>query len=295
MLCLGLLLPSWMSCSDGDSGSNAGLYYLNEIENYGYLWQLGLSEPLLADESCVPTSFTNSMVFLQTEYEAELDGIRLVEEGYAGWTQAAETLRSEPLMDTRPRGEDPSGTQAAGEIRGILGYLESKGASPPLTKLYAMALPVLVDGVPGLPDWIDLSPPTLAAIYNQLVEGAVLVVNISYGIVGPDVVPEGHALAIVGVDWVDSNGDGVVDKSENAKLVVVDPLDSSENYGGSPPIATGPVKKTLIHVWDDESGRLAYSYFQYQGDSPDPFEPENFLTTSGQIESFLSINVVRNP
>ncbi|MAI27265.1 MAG: hypothetical protein CMN75_14650 [Spirochaeta sp.] len=292
---LGLLLALSLNCSDGNSGSNAGLYHMNEIEDYGYLWQLGLSEPLLADESCVPTSFTNSMVYLQTEYEAEFEGRLLVEEGYSGWTLAAETLRSEPFMDTQPKGQDPSGTQAPGEIKGILGYLDLKGASPPFTELYAMALPVFVEDVTDLPDWVDASPPTLEGIYTELVEGAVVVLGITYGKVQPGITPEGHALAAFGVDWVDSNNDGVVDQSENATIAVVDPLDPSENYGSSPPIATGPTKKTLVHVWEDESGDLVYSYSQYHGDSPDPFDAENFQSASGQIGSFASINVNANP
>ena len=279
-----------LSCSDGNSGSNTGLCHMNEIKDYGYLWQLGLSEPLLADESCVPTSFTNSMVYLQTEYEAEFEGRMLVEEGYSGWTLAAETLRSEPFMDTQPKG----GTQALGEIMGILGYLNLKGATP-FTELYAMALPVLVENVTDLPDWVHASPPTLEKIYTKLVEGAVVVLGITYGKVQPGILPKtGHAFAAVGVDWVDRNHDGVVDRSEHATIAVVDPLDPSENYGSSPPIATGPTKKTLVRVWEDESGDLVYSYPQYHGDAADPFDANNFLTAKGQIGSFVSINVKRD-
>ena len=176
-----------------------------------------------------------------------------------------------------------------------MGYLDLKGASPPFTELYAMALPVFVEDVTDLPDWVDASPPTLEGIYTELVEGAVVVLGITYGKVQPGITPEGHALAAFGVDWVDSNNDGVVDQSENATIAVVDPLDPSENYGSSPPIATGPTKKTLVHVWEDESGDLVYSYSQYHGDSPDPFDAENFQSASGQIGSFASINVNANP
>jgi hypothetical protein len=93
---------------------------------------------------------------------------------------------------------------------------------------------------------------------------------------------------------VDRNHDGVVDRSEHATIAVVDPLDPSENYGSSPPIATGPTKKTLVRVWEDESGDLVYSYPQYHGDAADPFDANNFLTAKGQIGSFVSINVKRD-
>ena len=291
-----LLFALPISCSNDNSGSNTRLYHMNEIEGYGYLWQLGLPDPPLAAESCVPTSFVNSMVYLQTEYEAELAGRVLVEEGYSGWTSAAETLRSEPFMDTQPSDVIPSGTQAPGEINGIEEYLKLKNVSPPITKLYAMALPVLLDGVPNVPEWVDSSPPTLEAIYTELVEGAVVVVGITYEKVQPGEVPTGHALAVFGVDWIDSNNDGVVDQNENATIAVIDPLDPSENYQDSPPIAIGPAKKTSIRVWDDESGDLVYSYRQYVGNAADPFNPANFRDdVTGQIGSFASINVIGNP
>ena len=292
---LGLLLALSLSCSDGNSGSNTGLYHMNEIEDYGYLWQLSLPDPSLADESCVPTSFTNSMVYLQTTYEDELDGVRLVEEGYSGWTSAAELLRSAPYMNTQPKEVDPPGTQAEGEINGMLVYLADKGASPPFTELYAQAVPALVEGVVDLPSWVESRAPTLQAMHKILAEGAVAVVGIAYGTIVPGEQPEGHALALVGIDWVDSNNDGVVDQSENATIAVVDPLDSSENYQSSPSTATGPTKKTSIHVWDNESGGLDYSYSQYHGNSPDPFDAENFETADGQIGSFASIKVIGNP
>ena len=275
---LGLLMLLSLGCSDNNSGSgsSAGLYHMNEIQDYGYLWQLGLSDPPLAEYSCVPTSFTNSMVYLQGQYEIPLNGLLLVDHGYSGWTTATETLRSESFMNTQPG----TGTQAEGEVHGMMAYLAYRNASPPLTTLYAKVLPQAY--VPGLPDWVEATAPTLKDMYDQLVDGAAVVVSILYGLPAPGQAPEGHAFALVGVDWTDSNNDGVVDKNENARLVVVDPLDPSVHYESSPldgfpnhAIAIGPTKETFVHVWDGGDGYLLYSYDQYKGNASEAFDPEN--------------------
>jgi hypothetical protein len=114
----------------------------------------------------------------------------------------------------------------------------------------------------------------------------VVVVSIGYAQGG------GHEITMVGLDWNDANGDGVVDESEGATFTVIDPLDPSEAYSGSDVL--GPPKPTTISVWQNAAGELLrFSYQQYVGQLP--FDAGNYFTASGVIGGGVSISVIPAP
>ena len=60
----------------------------------------------------------------------------------------------------------------------------------------------------------------------------------------------GHSLALVGLEWFDSNENGIVDQAD-ATLFVANALDPSQHYSGNGMQAIGPTKLTHVPVWQD--------------------------------------------
>jgi hypothetical protein len=277
--------------------ASADLNWMNDVNDYGYLWQNGLpGDSDLAQVSCVPTSWTNSLVYLQHKYAAQLGSVQIVQDGFSGWTQTALTLRSEKFMNINY----PNGSSPYFELTGIEDYLISKGAGPPTTSLKSIiSVPFFWPPPPDgqeMPQWYQSGNPTLNDLHGWLAAGAIVQLGIAYaGQFSDDGSPAGHALSLVGVNWTDSNGDGVVDQNENATLSVVDPDDPSQGYGDDGMQATGPTKLTVMDVWDGDDGFLQYSYIQNLGDAHQAFDPDNVATATGCVGQATAVNIVGSP
>ena len=248
--------------------------WMNDSASYGYLCQYSIPNDLAA-ESCVPTSTVNAFAYLQNTYATELGGVQLVGSGYAGWNATAQTLQGF-------FGTTQDGTPYTSAANGLDNYLSSIGAANLVTREA-----ISVEGDPAYPSWVTQNVvPTFGDFHGWMSSGAVVVVSIGYAQGG------GHEITMVGLDWNDTNGDGVVDESEGATFTVIDPLDPSEAYSGSDVL--GPPKPTTISVWQNAAGELLrFSYQQYVGQLP--FDAGNYFTASGVIGGGISISVIPAP
>jgi hypothetical protein len=248
--------------------------WMNDSASYGYLCQYSIPNDLAA-ESCVPTSTVNAFAYLQNTYATELGGVQLVGSGYAGWNATAQTLQGF-------FGTTQGGTPYTSAANGLDNYLSSIGAASLVTREAISAL-----GDPAYPSWVTQNAvPTFGDFYGWMSSGAVVVVSIGYADGG------GHEITMVGLDWNDADGDGVVDESEGATFTVIDPLDPSAAYSGSDVL--GPPKPTTISVWQTAAGDLLrFSYQQYVGQLP--FDAGNYATAGGLIGGGISISVIPAP
>ncbi|MEY3023800.1 MAG: hypothetical protein ACO3Y3_08125 [Phycisphaerales bacterium] len=270
-LLAGAVAPAGLSASV----AHADLYqWMNDSASYGYLCQYSIPNDL-ASESCVPTSTVNAFAYLQNTYATELGGVQLVGSGYAGWNATAQTLQGF-------FGTTQAGTSSTSAANGLDNYLSSIGAANLVTREAISAT-----GDPAYPSWVTQNVvPTFGDFHGWMSSGAVVVVSIGYAQGG------GHEITMVGLDWNDANGDGVVDESEGATFTVIDPLDPSEAYSGSDVL--GPPKPTTISVWQSAAGELLrFSYQQYVGQLP--FDAGNYFAASGVIGGGVSISVIPAP
>ncbi len=274
MLALAVIAMGWQSAG-ADTYS-----WMNDSAGYGYFCQYSIPNTL-ADESCAPSSAINTLVFLQNTYASQLGGVPLVGSGYGGWNATAQTLQGY-------FGTTEDGSSGPGQTAGLANYLSSIGAAD-LVTLDAIAF----DTSAEYPEWVAQgATPTFGDFYGWMSGGDGVYFDIIYadGGTGPgDVL--GHVLALVGLEWNDANGDGVVDQSEGATFSVIDPLDPSVNYAGSEVL--GPPKVTTVSIWQGVAGELQFSYQQYQGNLP--FNASNYATASGFIGGAVSISVIPSP
>jgi hypothetical protein len=264
--------------------------WMNDPAAYGYFCQYSIPNTL-AGESCAPASATNALQFVQSSYGDQLGGVELVGSGYAGWNQTAQTLQV--FFGTT---EDQT-TSGPGMTAGLGSYLESIGASN-LLALDAIAFDTTADH-PGeeYPDWVQQgTTPTFLDFHDWMSDGAGVYFNILYAanLAGDGYEGDlgGHVLAMVGLEWDDADGDGVVDQDEGARFLAIDPLDPSQHYSASEVL--GPAKITELAVWQEqEGGLLQFSYLQYVGALP--FDGSNYATASGFVAGGLAISVIPAP
>ena len=281
--------------------ATADLYSMNDANDYGYLWQLGLSYDLpkpnydVDQESCVPTTWTNCFVYAQKQYEAKLGDVEIVGSEYSGWTATALLLRSAQFMNTQPS----DGTSGEDHIFGLQDYLNYTGAGPLATSYQGLTAPVpnsREDGDHEVPEWLIASTPNIEQLHRWLEAGAAVVLEIvwAHG--------DGHSLALVGLEWFDSNENGIVDQGE-ATLFVVDPLDPSQHYSGNGMQAIGPTKLTHVPVWQDLNATdqggpfvLRLTYSQYIGLPGQPFDANNVNPdASGFLMGTITLKIIDGP
>jgi hypothetical protein len=257
----------------------------NDKAAYGYFSQYSIPNTLNG-ESCAPASATNVLQFVQSSYGDQLGGVELVGSGYAGWNQTAQTLQVK--FGTT---EDET-TSGPGMTAGLDSYLESIGASSLLT-LDAVSFDTGADH-PGeeYPDWVQQgTTPTFLDFHHWMSGGAGVYFLIEYadGSGGFEGDLGGHVLAMIGLDWDDTNGDGVVDPAERARFLAIDPLDPSQDYSGGEVL--GPAKITELSVWQEQrGGLLQFSYRQHVGARH--FDGSNYALAKGFVAGGLAISVV---
>jgi MYXO-CTERM domain-containing protein len=283
----GLSLLAGFCCSQS---VNADLYWMNDASQYGYLCQYSLPDSELAAESCIPTSTTNAMAYLQNMHGSELGKTPLTGLDYNSWMTTASELRGPGYMNTNSN----NGTNAIGQTRGLQTYLSDIGAYPGNIRLEgtstfsANKIEELYQD--SLPSWMQTSQhPTMSIMHQWLSGGAGIVVDLLYN-GGSLETLEGHAVTLVGLNWIDANNNGIVEQNEGATLSVIDPLNPTEGSNG--PIAIGPPKITEISIWDSSEG-MSFSYLQYHGDSI-PYD-ENFESASGSLSGAGAIFVIPTP
>lgn len=271
-----LLTPATVALA-GAAANGDIFQWMNDPTTYGHLCQYSIPNEL-AEESCAPTSATNVLVHLQNTHAASLGGIQLVGEGYDGWISTAETLQGN--FGTT----NEEGSSGPGQTAGLEDYITSIGAA---NRFSFEAMSFETEG--DYPSWTRTGvKPAFGDFYDWMSSGAGVYVDVIYDGTGPGGV-QGHVVALVGLDWNDANGDGVVDYSEGATFSVIDPLDPSQNYDGSDVL--GPPKLTSISVWQDEvDGFLNFSYTQYLGNLP--FDELDYGTAVGIIGGGVAMSVV---
>ena len=204
---------------------------MHDLNDYGFVWDLNLGhgspdDPIwgedrcgLNNNSCVPTSWTNCLVYLQNKYESELAGLEIAGAGndyYNAWSETVATLRSPEFMNTTV--EDP-GTTPYGQVNGIEQFLIHQGAGPLATSYQAIAANFMLEEFasaipPGeaYPEWLMRGAPDLHQLNQWLIEDAAVVIDVLWEAEGePD--GRGHALALVGMDSWAWNGRTVMTTS----------------------------------------------------------------------------------
>lgn len=261
--------------------AHAEMYqWMNDPAAYGYFCQYSIPNAL-SQASCSPAANTNTLNYLQNTYAAQLGSVQLVGSGYSGWNATAQSLQAF-------FGTTEAGSPGPGQTAGLQNYLASVGAAS-LTTSEAIAF-----NTDDYPDWVQQNTVvTFGDFYGWLSGGGGVNVSMQFGggTTGPGGVV-GHNVSLVGLEWDDTNGDGVVDQSEGATFLVIDPLDPSENYAGSDVL--GPPKVTTISVWQAGAGQLLqFSYLQYWGSLP--FDGSNYQVASGAIGGGISTMVIPAP
>lgn len=286
------------------------------LNDYGYVQDVNLGHfgenvncPL-NNQSCAPTSWTNSLVYLQNKYGIDLAGLEIAGSDYNAWADTVVTLRSSEFMNTTPEGV---GTTAYGQINGIEKFLIHQGAGPLTTSYQAMAASFMLnptgdDGQPLLyPDWVMRGAPTLNLLHQWLEADAAVVIDILYAADDGTLTDEGHVLALVGIEWHDYNDNDIVDKmtpdGEEAFLLVIDPVDPT--FGDYTPdgwLPVGPAKPTKIHVWQEPNpelnmtfGMLNFEYTQYKGNCGDPYDSNNVGSALGWLSGAGALNIIGGP
>ena len=303
------------------------------LNDYGYVQDVNLGNSggdmpadgdfcQLNNQSCVPTSWTNSLVYLQNKYGIELAGLELAGSDYSAWTETVETLRSPEFMNTSPN-PDGVGTTPYGQVNGIEQFLIHKGAGPLATSYQAIAASFMLhrpyDQDPtgfSYPDWLMPGAPTLDLLHQWLEADAAVVIDVLWGEDG-NLTGQGHALALVGIEWTDYNDNGIVDKwaldgiTAEAFLLVIDPLDPTfGNYSPDGWLPVGPAQSTKMHVWQEPNpelkttfGMLNVKYSQYKADCGTPFPfadnfpngDDTYAPTTGWLGGAGALNIIGGP
>ena len=277
MLCGVLMLPS-----PGALGTPITYSAAENPAAFGWLDQYSLDNStyhFVGNEACVPTSTTNAMTYLQN-VAPSIFGTSLTGTSYADWIATDALLISPAYMDTTPRDGTYTGPQFYGTTKYItetMGFTQvSFGGQAPSDAWGT--------GIYAKPAWVVDGFPTWEYLFGALSAGQAAVFTIEYADGG------GHGLLAQGFQWTDANGDGTIQKDENAALTFVDPLDPAFYTAGIP--SSGP-KLTSAHIWNDADapgGKLKFDYTQYWGQLP--YDAANYgLVKDAKIDSLLTIIV----
>jgi len=240
----------------------ATTYSVSEnISYFGWLDQYSLNTATynyVGPEACVPTCATNAMTYLQNLAPGTF-GTLLTGTTYESWMTTDALLASSNYMDTSPA----SGTYYNHIPYALNKYLVTdKGfASVQFSGMFESFQ--WTDFPYNKPSYITDGTPTTAFLLNALTENKATLISIKYGTGG------GHELLASGLNWTDSNDDGVIQEAENAVLYFVDPLDSSATYTDGQP--SGGAKFTQGHIWNSgalSTSELKLNYNQYGGSLP---------------------------
>ncbi len=307
-----ILLVALMSLNGSDVPGIPAI--MRNVEDYGYVWDLNLGYPdtenqncSVNDMSCVPTSWINNLVYLQNKHASELDGIELAGNDYAAWSENVAILRSADNMNTT--GQDGPGTIASGHVRGMVNYLNDTGAGPLATQLQAITSPASLMQDLSLeddqfPPWVIRGTVDMHQLGYWLRTGAAVVLMIIYPQDDNHDVPnigDGHALALVGLEWIDENHNGIVDFGEG-QLYVIDPADPTlGNYTADGYQPIGPAVPTTMQVWQQETpsdasayGMLNFQYDQSNSEKCKPFNPTTHLS-DGWLSGAAALRIIDGP
>jgi autotransporter-associated beta strand protein len=208
---------------------------------YGHLWQLDIPDPAFNIHACGPVSAVNSYVYLQNVYPT-IYGHKLVPDtSYSGLISLAMKL-GDSTTDYMKFMNLNYGMYHAQYITGQLTYMEE--VSPGVTAYSAIDDQNWTGVTP--PSFVQTAKnPTWQSIYNGLRNNNVV-----------DLLFWGnydHFIGVTGFQWLDANGDGTVQSSENAFIAYMDP------YTGTTGTAQIFQNSTGGLMWAD------YSNPQYSG------------------------------
>lgn len=215
-------------------------YVVNlDASRFGYLLQDDLQ---YGPEECGPSSAVNELVYLQNTYP-EIYGDKIVGSTYDDWKASATTLGGFTYMDV-----------------GFLGTGETKFTES-LIKLLKETVPDATYHITGQvlddksswteanrPEFIENRNPSPAFLYTSLMQNKAVGIAISAG----------HFLTVTGINWNDLNGNNVIDKSENATLSLIDPLDPENRPTVVDPSPSQAVAKTGKIFEQDNAVHLVY-------------------------------------
>ncbi len=234
---------------------------VQEVAYFGWLDQYSLSGPAygnIGPEACVPTSSTNAMTFLQGLAPSYF-GVSLTGTTYADWIATDVFLASASYMDTSAA----DGTYYNHLPYSLNKYIrEDKGFTD--VSFSGIFPSSWWDAAPyNKPSYMADGMPTWSFLNTSLAANQATLFSIEYSGGG------GHELLLSGFAWTDANDDGIVQKSENATIYFVDPLDPSASYPGGEP--GGGAKFTQGHIWNRDGvlgAELMLDYNQYSQGLP---------------------------
>ena len=210
------------------------IYANTNTDAFGYLPQLAT----FYGEACIPTSTTNALTYLVNLPGSTISDFAPLAD-YSAWASTRDEI-GHIYYHT-----GTEGTKPAFAISGISDYLTNNNIRN-LVSISAIGSSTLDGnniagwGLPASDTPGDTYPAApLAAAYSGIftdtpVSGEYLRASllrneatVAAGFYGVDT---GHAIVIVGLDWTDTNGNGRIDKSENATIKILDPLDPAQEY-----------------------------------------------------------------
>lgn len=205
--------------------SSFGISYTVQLSPglYGNVNQHDMSGYSTSD--CAPASGANGLFYLQKEFGLPL----FSSTNYSGLLSVANTLASSSYMWTQT-----GGTTDDNMMEGTVKYIEA--CSPSKATYSAQDHSSWLDY--SQPSWDTLQWPTWSFLYQSLQQGD----DVQLGLQYPG---GGHAVTLTGFSWNDANGDGLIQKTENAQVFLVDPWTGLTGQG---------------QVWSFADGSLFLAY-----------------------------------
>lgn len=262
----------------GGSAFGETVYDISETTSYfGWLDQYSLTNGK-GPEACVPTSSTNAMTYLQNLAPAYF-GTALTGSSYAEWLAVSTKLTTASYMDTSAT----SGTYYNHVPYALNKYIVTEKGFSNVSFSGMYPADYWGTGDYSKPSYMTDGSPTANFFLNALNAKKATTFSIQYGLGG------GHDLLCTGLKWTDANDDGIIQKTENASLFFVDPLDPAYYDSGNLP-ASGP-KLTSGHIWDDSvNGQLKLDYNQYSGSLP--YDSASYANTGTvTIDTVFAVSV----
>ena len=192
-------------------------YVMLQTNLFGNLDQHDLS--IYPTMACGPASTANALNYMQAINPVLYPNL-VPSGGYSGLISLGDTLAGSTYMAT----DNVNGTWHDSLIAGAVKYIETY--SPSVTTYAAQDYWTWSHQTE--PSWVTDTLPTWNFLYQGLVAQDAVEILLTYHAGG------GHFVTPNGLSWDDSNSDGIIQSSENARLFFMNPWTGSE---------------TSAHIW----------------------------------------------
>ena len=211
---------------------------------------------LYAGEACVPTSQTNSLVFLE-KADPAIVGTSLTGPTYNNYISTDLTLASDDGTSSS------LGTYYISGTIGLHNYLSYQTPNVPIYQNATYSTALYGAYGASVPSYISFQNVTPSSIYSALSSQNALYLGLSYSTYNGVLTSGGHSIEVEGINWDASTFSGL--------LSFIDPLDPGANFysvsgGYANGRAIAPVVTTGSLTLDPSNpSLLMLTYDQYEG------------------------------